>query len=76
VSKARILDVVTEAVDANAASPLAALKKADAANGAEQTVAATGWLPACLRTRREAGMATEETLQDAPERAASEASAA
>jgi ParB family chromosome partitioning protein len=55
VSKARILDVVTEAVDANAASPLAALKKADAASGAEQTVAATGWLPACLRTRREAG---------------------
>ena len=76
VSKARILDVVTEAVDANAASPLAALKKADAANGAEQTVAATGWLPACLRTRREAGMATEETLQDAPERAASGALAA
>jgi ParB family chromosome partitioning protein len=76
VSKARILDVVTEAVDANAASPLAALKKADAANGAEQTVAAAGWLPACLRTRREAGMATEETLQDAPERVASEALAA
>lgn len=51
VSKARILDVVTEAVDANAASPLAALKKSDAASGAEQTVAATGWLPPCLRSR-------------------------
>ncbi|WP_421884274.1 ParB/RepB/Spo0J family partition protein [Methylibium sp.] len=76
VSKARILDVVTEAVDANAASPLAALKKSDAASGAEQTVATTGWLPACLRTRREAGMATEETLQDASERVESEALAA
>lgn len=73
VSKARILDVVTEAVDANAASPLAALKKADAASGAEQTIAAAGWLPACLRTRREAGTAVEETFHDALEHEASEA---
>ena len=49
VSKARILDVVTEAVDANAASPLAALKKDAAVTGAEQTVAGTGWLPSVLR---------------------------
>lgn len=76
VSKACILDVVTEAVDANAASPLAALKKADAASGAEQAVAATGWLPACLRTRRAAQAATDEALDDAPEHAASEALAA
>lgn len=76
VSKACILDVVTEAVDANAASPLAALKKADAASGAEQTVAATGWLPACLRTRRAAEAATDEALDNAPEHAASEALAA
>ncbi|MDP1691905.1 MAG: chromosome partitioning protein ParB [Burkholderiaceae bacterium] len=67
VSKARILDVVTEAVDANAASPLAALKKADAASGAEQTVAATGWLPACLRTRLAGGTAADEALHAAPE---------
>lgn len=53
VSKARILDVVTEAVDANAASPLAALKKDAAVAGAEQTVAGTGWLPACMRTHLE-----------------------
>ena len=52
VSKARLVEVVTEAVDANAASPLAALKKADAVSGAEQTLAGTGWLPHCLRTRR------------------------
>ncbi|MBE0548569.1 MAG: ParB N-terminal domain-containing protein [Rubrivivax sp.] len=76
VSKARILDVVTEAVDANAASPLAALKKADAASGAEQTVAARGWLPACLRTRRAVETATDEALDDAPEPASPEALAA
>jgi len=49
VSKGRILEVVTEAVDANAASPLAALKKDAAVTGAEQTVAGTGWLPTVLR---------------------------
>ena len=51
VSKARILEVVTEAVDANAASPLAALKKDAVVSGAEQTLAGTAWLPACLRTQ-------------------------
>ena len=51
VSKARVLEVVTEAVDANAASPLAALKKDAVVMGAELTVAGTGWLPACLRIR-------------------------
>ena len=50
VSKGRILEVVTEAVDANAASPLAALKKDAAVMGAEQTVAGSGWLPSCLKT--------------------------
>lgn len=49
VSKGRILEVVTEAVDANAASPLAALKKDAAVTGAEQTVAGTSWLPTVLR---------------------------
>ena len=51
VSKGRILDVVSEAVDANAASPLAALKKDAAVMGAEQTMAGTGWLPTVLRVR-------------------------
>ncbi len=51
VSKARILDVVTEAVNANAASPLAALKKDGVVTGAEQTLAETGWLPAVLRVQ-------------------------
>jgi ParB family chromosome partitioning protein len=49
VSKGRILEVVTEAVDANAASPLAALKKDAAVTGAEQTVAGSDWLPTVLR---------------------------
>ncbi len=49
VSKCRVLEVVTEAVDANAASPLASLKKDAAVTGAEQTVAGTGWLPTVLR---------------------------
>ena len=44
------LEVVTEAAGANAASPLASLKKDAAVAGAEQTLAGTGWLPPCLRT--------------------------
>ena len=49
VSKARVLEVVTEAIDANAASPLAALKKDAVVAGAEQTLAGRAWLPKCLR---------------------------
>lgn len=49
VSKGRILEVVTEAVDANAASPLAALKKEAVVTGAEQAVVGMGWLPTVLR---------------------------
>ena len=51
VSKSRILEVVTEAVNANAASPLAALKKGAAVTGAEQTMAGSRWLPTVLRVR-------------------------
>ena len=70
VSKFRILDVVTEAAGANAASPLAALKKDDAVKGAEQTIASTGWLPTCLRTltqtvAQQEVESTEENVQDA-----------
>jgi len=59
VSKARILDVVTEAVDANASRPLAALKKDAVVTGAEQTVAGMGWLPSCLRTVTQHGVDEE-----------------
>ena len=51
VSKGRILEVVSEAVDANAAASLAALKKDAVVTGAEQTLAGTGWLPSCLCIR-------------------------
>jgi len=50
VSKATTLAAVTEAAGANAAAPLAGLKKDGVAAGAERALAATGWLPRCLRT--------------------------
>lgn len=60
VSKATTLAAVTDGAGANAAAPLAGLKKDGAAAGAEQALAAAGWLPRCLRTppqRPEAGRA-------------------
>ena len=51
VSKARVLDVVAEAVDANAASLLATRKKDAVDAGAEQALSGRRWLPACLRTQ-------------------------
>lgn len=50
IPKARILAVVTEAVSAEVAAPLAQLKKAPLAKSAEQRLAGTGWLPTVLRT--------------------------
>ncbi len=50
VSRARVLDVVAEAVDASAASPLAAQKKDAVVAGAERALSGTRWLPDCLRT--------------------------
>ena len=55
VSKATTLAAVTEAAGANAAAPLAGLKKEGAAAGAEQLLAESGWLPRCLRTQAPAG---------------------
>ena len=54
VSKARILEVVTEAAGANAASQLQALKKDAAVSGAEQALAGVAWLPGVLRNREPA----------------------
>lgn len=51
VSKARILEVVTEAAGANAAIPLQTLKKEGVVAGAEQAFAEVAWLPAVLRHR-------------------------
>src|SRR5690606_2088810 len=49
VSKERMQAVVTEAVSATAAAPLAKMKKSEAAQAAEKHLAGTGWLPEFLR---------------------------
>jgi ParB family chromosome partitioning protein len=73
VSKARVLEVVAEAVDANAASPLAGLKKDAAVAGAAQTIVGLGWLPACLRTQAPAGSRRGALADEAGEPAAADA---
>jgi ParB family chromosome partitioning protein len=50
VTKANILEAVTEGVSEEAANRIADMKKPDMAQAAEQLLAGTGWLPACLRT--------------------------
>ena len=51
VTKAHILEAVTEGVSEDAARRIADMKKPDMAQAAEQLLAGTGWLPACLRTK-------------------------
>ncbi|UQR64327.1 ParB/RepB/Spo0J family partition protein [Bradyrhizobium sp. C-145] len=50
ITKARILEAVSEGVSNEAAERMADMKKADMAEAAEQLLAATGWLPSPLRT--------------------------
>nr|WP_210242672.1 ParB/RepB/Spo0J family partition protein [Bradyrhizobium ivorense] len=50
VTKADILAAVREGVGTEAAECMSDMKKADMAQAAEQLLAATGWLPALLRT--------------------------
>ncbi len=50
VSKARMLEAVTEARDAAEAERIAAFRKTDMAEAAERLVEGTGWLPPLLRT--------------------------
>ncbi|KVL70311.1 ParB/RepB/Spo0J family partition protein [Burkholderia ubonensis] len=52
VPKQRIIDVVTQAVSAEAAAPLASMKKGDAAAAAELRLADSGWLPEVLTNRQ------------------------
>jgi ParB family chromosome partitioning protein len=54
ITKARILEVVREAIGDEAADQMASMKKQGMAEAAEQLLAATGWLPALLRTARAA----------------------
>ena len=49
IPKARILDVVREAVSPEAAATLTSLKKNPLAQAAERRLAGTGWLPSPLR---------------------------
>lgn len=49
VSKARILEAVTEAISTDAASRMTEMKKQAMAEAAEQLLAGTGWLPSLLR---------------------------
>jgi ParB family chromosome partitioning protein len=49
VSKARVLEAVTEAVNPDEAGRIAGLKKGDMAEAAERLVEGKGWLPAVLR---------------------------
>lgn len=50
VSKARVLEAVTEAAGAEEAGRIAGLKKTDMAEAAETLIADRGWLPPLLRT--------------------------
>lgn len=62
VSKARIAEVVSTAVSPEAATPLAAMKKGDAAATAELRLAGTGWLPEVL-AKREASDSVADVYQ-------------
>jgi ParB family chromosome partitioning protein len=50
VTKARILEAVSEGVSGEAAERMADMKKVDMAEAAEQLLGATGWLPSLLET--------------------------
>ncbi|RJX69298.1 chromosome partitioning protein ParB [Tsuneonella suprasediminis] len=50
VTKAHILEAVTEGVSEDAARRIVDMKKADMAQSAEKLLAGTGWLPVILRT--------------------------
>ncbi|WP_234054032.1 MULTISPECIES: ParB/RepB/Spo0J family partition protein [unclassified Xanthobacter] len=72
VTKARILQAVTEAKGARAAERIAHLKKGDMAKEAETLLADTGWLPEPLRTPgrvSESTTAGDETTADGGETA-------
>ncbi|MEY9543183.1 ParB family chromosome partitioning protein [Bradyrhizobium diazoefficiens] len=52
VTKARILEAVSEGVSGEAAERMVDMKKVDMAEAAEQLLAATDWLPSLLRTAK------------------------
>lgn len=75
VSKAHMLEAVTEATSAEEAARIAGFKKADMAEAAERLVEGRGWLPPILRTiglEDEAGTSLD---QEATPRGAGDANA-
>ncbi|WP_339928307.1 ParB/RepB/Spo0J family partition protein [uncultured Brevundimonas sp.] len=64
VPKTRVLEAVTEAVNAEEAGRIAGFKKSDMAEAAERLVEGKGWLPPVLRTVSDAA---EPERQDAGE---------
>lgn len=65
VTKTHILDAVREAVSNEAADRIADMKKQAMAEAAEQLLAATGWLPALMRTPGAAQERAEPPQADA-----------
>jgi ParB family chromosome partitioning protein len=65
ITKARILEAVREANGKEAAGRMADMKKQDMAEAAGQLLAATGWLPALMRTPRTVPVPAEPTQADA-----------
>jgi len=66
VTKAHIVEAVTEGVSEDAARRIADMKKPDMAQAAEQLLAGTAWLPAVLRTPKpEAEQAAAIDTEDA-----------
>jgi len=61
VSKARVLEAVTEAVNAEEAGRIAGFKKGDMAEAAERLVEGKGWLPAVLRVEPPEGEGGDES---------------
>ncbi|RIV83982.1 ParB/RepB/Spo0J family partition protein [Aurantiacibacter xanthus] len=67
VTKAHILEAVTEGVSEEAARRIADMKKQDMAQAAEQLLAGTGWLPTVLRTpEAEAAQPSDAEALEAP----------
>jgi ParB family chromosome partitioning protein len=65
VTKPHILTAVREAVSDGAADQMANMKKQDMAEGAEQALIGTGWLPTLMRTPRAAQEPAEHLQADA-----------
>ncbi|MBB5747039.1 ParB/RepB/Spo0J family partition protein [Brevundimonas variabilis] len=65
VPKTRVLEAVTEAVNAEEAGRIAGFRKSDMAEAAERLVEGKGWLPVPLRTVSDAAE-PEDQVADAP----------